>query len=909
MRGRWLGQRFVGAAIVVASTLTVSAAAAQPPALPTPEQFFGFPMGATGELAHWDDMVEYYQVLADGSDRVVVQKLGATTLGHPYLLVTISSPETIRDLPRYQAMQKRLADPRATTQTEADAIAQSGKAVVLIGANVHATEIGTSQVMNDIIHRLATERSTWVDHVLDNTIVLLIPSQNPDGQRMVVDWYRETVGTPYEGSPLPELSHPYAGHDNNRDSYMLTQVETQHLNRVLYQEWLPEVYLDAHQMGNKGARIFVPPFQNPVNGNIDPLVWSQVNLLGQAMAAKLHEAGKRGVIWGELYNGYWQGANNTNPWWHNMVALLSEVASANLASPVHQDDVSTRRWSRRRTRVARRSGNRARALAAPSDTQYRMNYPQPWRGGTWTFADVVDYGRLSTQGLLEGVANRRVNLKQNFYRMNRRTIERFKNGGPFAFVIPATQHDPAALSKLLELLRAEAAELHRATDPFVADGRTYPRGTFVARLAQPFGRWIKDILEAQNYPQIRWPLTDDPMNTPYDITAWSLGMLMGVDTVRIERPFPAELTRLTPEMFAEGLTPGQVIDRKDASDLSAASADEDGYLLSHRSNQSFVALNRLLAAGATVGWTEGPQAFEGTEHPAGTMVVRGASRSVMERLADTLDLEPVATGIPPAVSLLPITAPRLAIYEPWGGNMDAGWTRWVLDQHEFTYTRLRNDDLQDASLLGQLDVIILPEISTSNLVRGLVASNVRPEYRGGIGGDGVRNLRRFVANGGTVITLGNSAAFAIEHLSAPIVNVVNDRARGSFSAPGTILRARVDTSHPVGFGMPDEIDVMFVDNGAYRANGLGLSQTAPRIVVHYPDAPLRRSGWIAGEQKLRGAGAVIEAPLGDGRVILHTFRVQHRGQTWGTFKLLFNSIFYGPAAKGTRPADLDAASN
>ena len=910
MRGRWLGQRLVGAAIGVAMTLSALAAAGQTPLLPTPEQFFGFPMGASGQLAHWDDMVEYYQILAQGSDRMAVEQLGTTTLGHPYVLVTISSPGTIRDLPRYQAMQKRLADPRSTTQAEADAIAQSGKAVVLIGANVHATEIGTSQVMNDIIHQLATERSAWVNHVLENTIVLLIPSQNPDGQRMVVEWYRDTIDTPYEGSPLPELYHPYAGHDNNRDSYMLTQVETQHLNRVLYQDWLPEVYLDAHQMGNKAARIFVPPFQNPVNANVDPLVWSQVNLLGQAMAAKLHEAGKRGVIWGELYNGYWQGANNTNPWWHNMVALLSEVASADLASPVRQDHVSARRWSRRRARAGR-GGDRPRTLPAPTDTQSRMNYPQPWRGGTWTFADVVDYGRLSTQGLLEGVANRRTNLKQNFYRMNRRAIERFEAGHPFAFIIPADQHDRAALTKLLELLHAEAAEIHRATAPFVADGRSYPRGTFVARLDQPFGRWIKDILEAQEYPQIRGPRTDDPVATPYDITAWSLGMLMGVDTIRVEAPFSAELTLLTPEILSAGLTFRRLIDRTAASDQDTASAGDDGYLLSHRSNHSFIALNRLLAAGATVGWTEGPEVIDGTEHPAGTMVVTRASRTRMERLARTLDLDLVAARIPANVRRLPITAPRLAVYEPWGGNMDAGWTRWVLDQHEFTYSRLRNADLRSATVLDQFDVIVLPEMTTADLIRGQVASNVRPEYRGGIGGDGVRNLRRFVAGGGTVITLGNSAAFAVEHLSAPIVNVVNERARGSFSAPGTILRARVDTNHPVGFGMPDEIDVMFVDNGAYRPNGLGLSQTAPRIVVHYPDASLRRSGWIVGEQRIRGAGAVIEAPLGDGRVILHTFRVQHRGQTWGTFKLLFNSIYYGPAAKGAPSPDLtlDAAGH
>ena len=308
---------------------------AQPPTdIPTPEAFFGFPMGADRQLAHWDQMVQYFRLVDARSDRVVVSELGKTTLRHPYLLAVISTPDTIDALPRYQAMQKELADPRRTPPERAEEIARTGKAVVLIGANVHATEIATSQVMNDLVYQLAVERSPWVDHLLDNAIVLLIPSQNPDGQGMVVDWYRRNLGTPYEGSPLPELYHKYAGHDNNRDSYMLTQVETQYLNRVLYSEWLPEVYLDAHQMGNSNARIFVPPFKNPPNPNVDPLIWTQVNQLGQAMASRLHAAEKPGVIWGELYSGYWQGANNTNPWWHNMVGLLTEVASANLASPV-----------------------------------------------------------------------------------------------------------------------------------------------------------------------------------------------------------------------------------------------------------------------------------------------------------------------------------------------------------------------------------------------------------------------------------------------------------------------------------------------------------------------------------------------------------------------------------------------
>ena len=893
MRDRHLRRWLVLTAVAIALTLPVLAQ--QPRGIPTPEEYFGFPMGTDGRLAHWDDMVLYYADIAGRSARVVVEEVGKTTLGHPYLLIAISEPETISNLARAKERQRQLADPRQTGEAAAEAIAQSGKAVVLIGASVHATEVGPSQMMNDLIYQLATETSPWVSHVLENTIVLLVPSQNPDGQRMVVEWYRRNLGTPYEGSPLPELYHPYAGHDNNRDSYMLTQVETQYLNRITYHEWLPEVYLDVHQMGSAYARIFVPPFKNPPNPNVDPLVWSQVNLIGQGMATKLHEVGKSGVIWGELYSGYWQGANSANPWWHNMVALLTEVASADVASPIRQQLVSSSASARSRADGLGTRRRRTRPLPAPADTQYRMNYPKPWMGGVWSLADVVDYSLLATKGLLETVANNRATLKRNFYRMNRNTVERFASGSPFAFVIPANQRDPATAAKLVRLLQAGAAEVHVAREPFVADGRQYAAGSYVARLAQPFGRWVKDVLEPQTYPDIRWPDPTAPLDKPYDITAWSLGMLMGVDAVQVDAPFDAALQPLTSDALPP---PGRVIGQGPA------------YLLSHAPNASFVALNRLLALGAQVSWAQEPFDVGAQSYPPGIMLVERVDRVRLQQLAEELRLDFIATPAPQSryPLLLPVERPRVGVYEPWGGNMDSGWTRWVLEEHEFAYARLRPHDIREGTLLDRFDVIILPEVSTVELLRGQRGGNVRPEYRGGIGIEGVQNVRQFVEAGGTLITLGNSSSFAIQHLSAALVNVVRDTTESRFYAPGTILRATVDTTHPIGYGMPQEADVMFVNNGGFMPNPQRATALPTRSIVRYGSAPLLRSGWIVGEERLENTGAVVEVPLGEGRIILHTFRVQHRGQTLGTLKLLFNSIFYGPAARGdsaTRPT-LDA---
>ena len=343
-----------------------------------------------------------------------------------------------------------------------------------------------------------------------------------------------------EDTPLPDLYQRYAGHDNNRDSYMLTQFESQYLARVLYRDWLPEVYLDQHQMGSGRARIFVPPYTNPPNPNIDPLVWSETNLLGQAMAARLHEAGKPGVLWGEIYSGFWQGANSTNPWWHNMVGLLSEVASARLASPLFQQRPS------HVTEPAHpafaddedepMSGDAV--IPPPADLQPRMNYPQPWLGGRWTFADVVDYHHLAAAGLLEAVAGQRAQLVRGFAAMNRRTIDRFSSGGPFAFIVAADQHDAGAAAQLIRLVQAGGGRVQRATAAFVADDVRYPAGTTVIPLAQPFGRWIKDLLEAQSVPGCALALALSADRSPIRHDGLVAGHVDGRHTAHHRSPVP-----------------------------------------------------------------------------------------------------------------------------------------------------------------------------------------------------------------------------------------------------------------------------------------------------------------------------------------------------------------------------------
>jgi hypothetical protein len=642
------------------------------------------------------------------------------------------------------------------------------------------------------------------------------------------------------------------------------------------------VYLDQHQMGSGRARIFVPPYTNPPNPNIDPLVWSETNLLGQAMAARLNEAGKPGVLWGEIYSGFWQGANSTNPWWHNMVGLLSEVASARLASPLFQQRPSRLSEPLHQTfdddEGEPMSGDAV--IPAPADLQPRMNYPQPWLGGRWTFADVVDYHHLAAVGLLEAAAGRRAQLIRGFAAMNRRTIDRFSSGGPFAFIVPADQHDAVAAAQLVRLVQAGGGRVQRATAPFEAEGTRYPAGTTVIPLAQPFGRWIKDLLEAQSYPDARWPSPPAPIDRPYDMTAWSLGMLMGVTLRTVDRPFQASLATLDTE---QPLPRGRV------------SGSGSIFLLPHESNTSLTATARLLAQGAEISWARSSVKVAGRTFAPGVGIVRHVPLKTMVRLADELGIDVLATDREPAVDVLPLREPRVALYEPWGGTTDAGWTRWVLDQHSVRYTHIRGTGLHDDAFVTGYDVLVVPEASDSQLLRGLMGGSVRPEHRGGIGEEGLGRLRTFVEQGGTIIALGNSSQVLVDRLGLPVTNLVADLPQETFFCPGSILALDVDTTHPIGFGMPQTAHAMMVGNAAY-VPGPRAAHTVT-TVAHYPQHSLLESGWMVGDTVLRGASAVLDVRVGRGHVILLTFRTQHRGQTLGTFKLLLNAIFYGAAVQ------------
>jgi hypothetical protein len=881
---------FVLVALVWTLAAVAPAAVAQQ-SLPAPEQYLGFHVGTDRKLATWPQVVEYMHMASRASDRVRVEELGKSTNGHPFLLLTISSPKNLARLEQIKADQKRLAYPYDLSEREAAEIAARNPAVILITLTIHSTEIGSTQMSLELVHRLATENSPYIQHILDNVVFLLAPSVNPDGQVLVVDWYNKNVGTEYEYSPMPWLYHPYVGHDDNRDAYMLTQKETQYVTKILYKDWFPLVFLDEHQMGSSGARIFVPPFVDPPNPNIDPAVMAGSNLMGMRMFNALNQAGKEGVVYGQQYTWWWQGSAKNGAWYHNMIGLLTEVASARIGSPIEQERARLFGGADEddeRERAARGVRDPRRPLPPPRDTWPRTNYPRPWLGGTWTLRDIVDYELIITYALLEGAADDRSKLQQNFYALNRKAIEAGKKGGPFAYVLPADQHDPGALYKLLDLLDDAGIEIHKASEALEAGGQKFAAGSYVIAMAQPFRNYVKDLLEPQRYP-MRPTRPGEAPERPYDVTGWTLPLQMGVEATRIERPLTVKMERVSLIPAPKG-------------DVALAKARGAGFVIAPGPNNKALLTNRVLKAGGEVSWaTSAVQASaRGWNYPAGSLYVRGVAADKVQGMAAELGLvgEQLTQTEEAAIrgSLMRLSAPKIGLYQPWTGLMDEGWTRWLLEQYEFPYTTLRNADIQAGKLREKFDVIVFADQSKNSILNGNRGEWIRPEYRGGLGAAGSKAIAEFVRGGGTVVTLGSAADFAIDELGLPVRNVLRDVPRDKFYCPGAILEIFVDNQHPLGYGMPSRTSAYFRNNPAFELSAPFTSSEA-RAVAKYPSTNPLQSGWIGGSDHLYDRAGVAEVSYGKGRVVLLGFAAQFRAQPHATFKLLFNALHWSAAEK------------
>ena len=539
-----MSRRFV----LISAGLLVSASASAyaqraAPSVPTPASILGFEPGTDRKLPSWEQVVRYFKAIDAASPRVTVRTLGKTTMGRPFIAAFIGDPATLANLPRYREIQRKLADPRTRTAAERAGLIASGKNVVLITSSIHSTEVGGFMTPLRLADRLVRGEDEETRSIRANTLVILVPSLNPDGVDIVGDWYRATLGTKYEGSSPPTLYHKYVGHDNNRDWYAFTQVETQLTIDSLHNVWHPEIVNDIHQQGSYGSRIFIPPYLDPIEPNVDPILMAGVNSMGMAMAWRMTAEGKTGIATNAAYDA-WTPARAYQHH-HGGIRILTETASAQLATPL---DVPAESLTISRGYDARTSS---------------WNFLSPWPGGQWRIGDIVDYQTSASWALLATAAHDRAAWLESFARVSERAVDGKRAAGredwPVAFAIPAAQRDSVALATLLRILQRGQVEVHRSTNPLTVGATTVPAGSYIIPTAQPYGSFAKAMLERQHYPDLR-EYPGGPPRRPYDVTAHTLPLLLGVSTVTLADTMPAVgatiATVPAPPLSAPGLTNG-----------------------------------------------------------------------------------------------------------------------------------------------------------------------------------------------------------------------------------------------------------------------------------------------------------------------------------------------------------------
>jgi len=762
--------------------------------VPAPKDVIGFTPGDDRKLASWTQIVDYFKKLDTASDRMTFEEIGKTTIGAPFVYATISSPENLKNLETIKKVNAMLADPRTFKSSDVTAkkyIGQ-GKTIVLITCGIHSTEVGSTLSSMLIAHRLTSSNEPEIQNILKNTIVLLVPSLNPDGVDIVKNWYDKTLGTPYEGTEPPELYHKYVGHDNNRDWYAFTQVETQLTVDKIHNVWHPQIVHDIHQQGAYGSRLFLPPYMQPVEPNVPKQIVEGYTELGNFIAKDLRGKGFEGITTDSTYDA-WTPARAYSHY-HGGVRILSETASARLATPINV------------------TYDQLRNGLGYDVRKETPNFGPVWKGGEWKLRNITDTMTTAAFSLMNHAASNRASWLTRFYAIGKEAVRPRKKGELQAFIFPNPENgmeykgrfefQPSVrINNLLSVLTKGGVQVEYP-ETFKIGGTAYKRGTAVIRVTQPYGLFAKALLEAQKYPDLKDK--DGHPIPPYDVTAHTLSLLMDVKVESIYQRF----TYTVPDL----------------------------------------------------GFGGGNGSGCGSSHP-----------------------------------------PRYAIYKSENPSMDEGWTRFLFRENGGYVIECNEtiDSTTNSEIKGNFtnsrrpSALIFPDQSANSILNGYAKGSMPNEYTGGLGKEGVANLRKFVEEGGTLVFLNRSTDFAIEQFGLPVKDVAKGLARKDFFIPGSILRTELDTTHPIARGMDKESIAWFENSPAFeiQTDPLALSNNF-KIIARYPSDPKKilLSGWALGAEKIAGKAALVEFKMGKGKIYLFGFRPQYRGQSLATFPLFFNAI-------------------
>ncbi|HQZ40917.1 MAG TPA: M14 family metallopeptidase [Vicinamibacterales bacterium] len=918
---------------------TATRPAAAPLKVTAPEQFFGHPIGADYVLPNYTKFTEYVRRLDAESDRMIVQSIGKTAEGRDQLMAIITAPENFKRLDRYQEIARRLSRAEGLTDDQARALANEGKAVIWIDGGLHATEVLGAQQLIETIYQFASKTDDETMRILRDVIILAAHA-NPDGMELVSDWYmRNSDPRQRSTSGIPRLYQKYVGHDNNRDFYMMNQPESENINRVLYRAWFPQIVYNHHQTGPTGTVMFSPPFRDPFNYVYDPLVVNMLDQVGSAMHARFDQEGKPGVTTrsGSNYSTWWNGGLRTMPYFHNQIGLLTET----IGNPTPEQ-----------------------IGFVPDRLLARGDLPSPIPPQTWHFRQSIDYSITANYAVLDFAQRYRETLLYNTYVMGRNAIRKGSTdtwttyprriaevkaeiakamktesidprtvaGGraqtvptqyydllrrpewrdPRAYILPADAGDFLTATKFVNIMIKSGLTAERATSPLTVAGKTYPAGSYVFKAAQAYRPHLLDMFEPQDHPNdLQYP--GGPPLPPYDNSGWTLAYQMGLKFDRVFENVEGPLERL-----ADVVKPaaGQVTGLQGAV----------GFTVPHRMNDAFIAVNRLLKAGEEVFFV----ADRSYQSPDGTGVMfitaRPSTTAVLQKAAVDFGLTFSGVTSRPAGTLYKLTRPRIALWDQYGGSMPSGHVRWLLEQFEFDFDVVYPPTLDAGNLKAKYDVILFPDggIPEADRQAGGFggqpprAEDVPAEYRDRLGrvtiARTVPQLKRFVEQGGVVVAFGGSAVLG-HHLGLPVDDhLVESDVDGSehplprtkYYIPGAILQVAVDNTNPLAFGLEKHVDVFF-DNSPVMELAPDATLRGLQPVAWFDRKEPLRSGWAWGQHYLEGGTAAVEAMVGQGRVFLFGPEITFRAQPHGTFKFLFNSIYYA-TAQATGGAGRDTAT-
>jgi hypothetical protein len=872
------------ALLALASIVVITLTGGAQTKISTPKEHFGFNLGDDYHLANYKQIAEYWQKLDTQSDRMVVQEIGKTAEGRPQLMAIVTSLQNHKRLARLKEISRRLALAEGLTDVQARLVAREGRAVVWIDGGLHATETLGAQQLTQMIYEMVSRTDEETMRLLDDCVVLFVHA-NPDGNDLVADWYmRNDDPAKRTLSGLPRLYQKYIGHDNNRDFFASTQAETENINRVLYHDWFPQILYNHHQSGPAGTVVWSSPQRDPYNYNLDPLLILGLQALGTHMHQRLASEGKPGATMasGGPYDGWWNGGIRNTGNFHNIIAILTET----IGSPTPM-----------------------RIPFVPQRQLPSRDHPYPIAPQDWKFWQSIDYSISFNRAVIDYASRNREHLLFNIYKMGQRAIQRgsedtwtpspsrLKEGvtwedlrtpdlrDPRGYIIPSDQPDFPTAVKFVNALREVNVTVHRATSDFTVGEKKYPAASFVVFTAQAFRPHVLDMFEPQDHPNVI-PYPGAAPTPPYDNAGWTLAFQMGVKFDRILEPFTGPFEKIA--VWNVRPPQGRVGTMKDAT----------GYTLSRVTNDAFRAVNRLLALGEQV------SAF-GTEF---LFAPSTATVTKLQKVASDLGVsfQPAQVNFVAAPPRL--TQPRIGLFDQYGGSISSGWTRWILEQFEFPFSRVFARELDAGNLNAKFDVLIFVNGAIPSATPGagsgrgggrgtapdLSEADVPAEYHEHLGRVTVEKtlpqLRAFVEAGGTIVAIGSSAANIAAHFTLPVGNhLVEDGKplpRAKYFVPGSVLTAKMETQHPVAAGMNERTDFFFDNSPVFRITGQGVRS----IAAFDTDTPLR-SGWAWGQKHLKGGVIAAEATVGKGRVLLFGPEILHRAQPHGTFKLLFNVLY------------------